>query len=165
MKKMVLGVATFLLLVGLVHPVVFAEGEEDTEYTYGTVTKIAGDQVTISEYDFEADKDVEMTYQVDPKAEFENVKSAAEVKVGDNIEIDYLVKDGKKVDVYSFRQGYSTGVKTSRAVFHGVADVFSLGLWEVVGTPTEMIASGHDIKVEITYDKDDRVEQANYLKK
>ena len=72
-------------------------------------------------------------------------------------------KDGKKVDIFSFRQGYTTGVKTSRAVFHGLADIASLGLWEVVGTPTEIIASGKDIKVEVVYDQNEKVDQVNYL--
>lgn len=72
-------------------------------------------------------------------------------------------KDGKKVDLFKFRQGYTKGVKVSRAVFHGVADVFTLGLWEVVGTPTEMIADGKEMKVEVQYDKDDKVEQTTML--
>jgi hypothetical protein len=67
------------------------------------------------------------------------------------------VKDGKRTDVFSVRQGYSTGAKAGRAIFHGVADVFTLGLWEVVGTPVEAVASGTDVKVGVCYDKDDRV--------
>ncbi len=72
-------------------------------------------------------------------------------------------KDGKKVDIFAFTQGYSKGNKVGRAVFHGVADVFSFGLWEVVGTPTEAIANGKEMKVEVTYDQDDKVEKVNYL--
>jgi outer membrane protein assembly factor BamE (lipoprotein component of BamABCDE complex) len=67
-------------------------------------------------------------------------------------------KDGKKVDVFSFVQGYSKGAKTGRAVFHGVADFFTLGLWEVVGTPTEAIFDGTKVTYEITYDEGNRVE-------
>lgn len=67
------------------------------------------------------------------------------------------VKDGKRTDVFSVRQGYSTGAKAGRAIFHGVADVFTLGLWEVVGTPVEAVASGTEVKVGVCYDKDDRV--------
>lgn len=72
-------------------------------------------------------------------------------------------KEGKKIDVFAFTQGYSKGNKVSRAVFHGVADVFSFGLWEVIGTPTEAIANGKEIKVEVMYDQDDKVEKVNYL--
>lgn len=69
------------------------------------------------------------------------------------------VKDGKRTDVFSVRQGYSTGSKVGRALFHGVADVFTLGLWEVVGTPVEAIASGTIVKVGVCYDKSDKVEE------
>jgi hypothetical protein len=68
------------------------------------------------------------------------------------------VKDGKRKDVFYVRQGYSTGAKAGRAIFHGVADVFTLGLWEVVGTPVEAVASGTDVKVAVCYDSCDKVE-------
>ena len=68
------------------------------------------------------------------------------------------VKDGKRKDVFFVKQGYSTGAKAGRAIFHGVADVFTLGLWEVVGTPVEAVASGTDVKVAVIYDSRDKVE-------
>lgn len=73
-------------------------------------------------------------------------------------------KDGNKVDVFSFVQGYSTGAKTGRAVFHGAADVFTLGLWEVVGTPTEAILDGQDMAVQVNYDAGDKVVSSVVLK-
>ena len=63
-------------------------------------------------------------------------------------------KDGKKVDVFAFTQGYSKGNRTGRAVFHGVADVFTIGLWEVVGTPTEATFDGTKVSYEVTYAND-----------
>lgn len=71
------------------------------------------------------------------------------------------VKDAKKVDIFSFTQGYSGGAKAGRALFHGVADVFTLGLWEVAGTPIEGAASGTEVKVEVNYDSTDRVDNIN----
>jgi len=68
-------------------------------------------------------------------------------------------KDGKRIEVFSFVQGYSKGAKAGRAIFHGLADVFTLGLWEVVGTPTEAIFDGHRISYEVTYDTSDKVEK------
>ena len=65
--------------------------------------------------------------------------------------------DGNKVDIFKFVQGYSKGVKASRALFHGVADFFTLGLWEVIGTPAESIANGTEVKVQVTYDANGRV--------
>lgn len=73
-------------------------------------------------------------------------------------------KDGNKVDVFGFVQGYSTGAKTGRAVFHGAADVFTLGLWEVIGTPTEAALDGQDMAVQVTYDANDKVVSSVVLK-
>lgn len=73
-------------------------------------------------------------------------------------------KDGNKVDVFRFVQGYSTGAKTSRALFHGAADVFTLGLWEVVGTPTEAAFDGNDMAVQVNYDAQDKVVSSVILK-
>jgi hypothetical protein len=72
-------------------------------------------------------------------------------------------KDGDKADVFTFTQGYSTGAKTARALFHGVSDVFTLGLWEVLATPGEPVFSGTDMKLEVTYDKDDKVKSVKNL--
>jgi hypothetical protein len=69
------------------------------------------------------------------------------------------MKDGKRVDVFSFVQGYSKGAKAGRAFFHGAADVFTLGLWEVVGTPTEAIFTGEKVAYEVTYNTSDKVEK------
>ncbi len=74
-------------------------------------------------------------------------------------------KYGKKVDVFSFKQGSSTGAKVGRALFHGTADFFSFGLWEVVGTPTEAVISGKKLAFEVMYDENDRVEKVLALKK
>lgn len=74
-------------------------------------------------------------------------------------------KDGKKVEIYSFVQGYSTGAKVGRTIGHGVADVLTLGLWEVVGTPTEATFDGDKTVMQVTYDKDDRIEEVVALKK
>ncbi|OEU70744.1 MAG: hypothetical protein BA863_14765 [Desulfovibrio sp. S3730MH75] len=56
-------------------------------------------------------------------------------------------------DVFSFRDGYSGGAKAGRALFHGVADVFTLGLWEIVGTPVEAVANGDQMSYKIFYDE------------
>lgn len=72
-------------------------------------------------------------------------------------------KGGNKVDVFAFTQGYSAGAKAGRAFFHGAADVFTLGLWEVIGTPVESVASGTEMKVEVIYDGNDQVKAAEVI--
>lgn len=68
-------------------------------------------------------------------------------------------QDGKRVDVFSFTQGYSTANRVGRTLFHGIADVATLGLWEVVATPTEATFDGKKAAFEVTYDSSDRVEK------
>jgi len=72
--------------------------------------------------------------------------------------------EGNKVDVFKFKQGFDTATKATRSVVHGVADVLTLGLWEVVGTPAEAIFGGKDMAVKVTYDKDERAKNIVYLK-
>lgn len=61
-------------------------------------------------------------------------------------------RDGARVDLFSFKQGYTKPVKAGRALIHGAADVVTGGLWEVVGIPAESLADGKDVKVEVVYD-------------
>ncbi len=49
------------------------------------------------------------------------------------------VRNGRQHEVFRFVQGYSTAARTGRALLHGVADVATFFLWEVVGTPGEAI--------------------------
>ena len=74
-------------------------------------------------------------------------------------------KKGHKCEIFKFVQGYSSGAKAGRAVFHGAADVFTLGLWEVVGTPTEGVFKGDEMVYEVCYDENDRVKEVTPLKK
>ena len=73
-------------------------------------------------------------------------------------------RNGKRVEVFSFVQGYRKGVKVARTIGHGAADVMTLGLWEVIGTPTEATLNGHRVAYEVTYDASDRIEQVVTLK-
>ena len=66
-------------------------------------------------------------------------------------------KNGAHVDIFNFVNGYSGFVRGGRAVLHGVADVATLGLWEVVGTPIEGANKGTKMSVEVTYDASDRI--------
>ncbi len=71
--------------------------------------------------------------------------------------------DGKKTDIFMFTQGYSKGNKMGRAFFHIMADSFTLGAWEVIGTPTEMIADGKEMKIRVIYNLEDKIEKVEYV--
>ena len=74
-------------------------------------------------------------------------------------------QNGKRVEVFSFVQGYRPGVKVGRTIGHATADVLTLGLWEIAGTPTEAALNGHREAYQVTFDANDRVEQVILLKK
>lgn len=61
-------------------------------------------------------------------------------------------EDHSYVEIYHFTQGYSKGAKAATAVLFGAADVCTLGLWEVAGTPIEALASGTKMTVKVIYD-------------
>jgi outer membrane protein assembly factor BamE (lipoprotein component of BamABCDE complex) len=73
------------------------------------------------------------------------------------------VKDGQRSDIFNFTQGYSKGAKTSRAIFHGLADIFTCGLWEVAGTPAEAVFDGTKVTYQIEYDSSDKVKRVTPL--
>jgi hypothetical protein len=74
-------------------------------------------------------------------------------------------KNGRTYEIFKFVNGYTAGAKAGRAVFHGAADVVTLGLWEVVGTPTEgVFFTGDEMVFRVRYDKDDRIDEVVALK-
>ena len=66
-------------------------------------------------------------------------------------------KDGKWIDTYIIVKGNETSA--GRAIGHGVMDVLTLGLWEVIGTPIEAIAGGEEhVRYVLYYDQEDKIE-------
>jgi hypothetical protein len=71
--------------------------------------------------------------------------------------------DGEKQDTFSFDKGVNGGYKFGRGFFHIAADIFTLFLWEIVAWPAEKIAAGPNTKVDVGYDKDEKVKTVKYL--
>ncbi|MCA9073728.1 MAG: hypothetical protein KDA93_01755 [Planctomycetaceae bacterium] len=71
-------------------------------------------------------------------------------------------QQGQEVDVFAFKQGYKTSTRYSRAFFHGVADVFTYGLWEIVGTPLEGTMQGEEVRAEVAYTPDGTIDRIEY---
>lgn len=65
---------------------------------------------------------------------------------------------GNRMDVYQYEIGNEPS--SGRAIGHGLMDVLTLGLWEVIGTPIEAV-QGEKYELTITYGKDDRVQKIN----
>ncbi|MBI1977124.1 MAG: hypothetical protein HYS55_00025 [Candidatus Omnitrophica bacterium] len=74
------------------------EGEEEpTEFSYGTVKSISAGEFVLTEYDYDNDKDIDVTYTVPAEATFEGVTKLEEIVIGDAVDVDYAVKDGKRI--------------------------------------------------------------------
>ena len=63
-------------------------------------------------------------------------------------------ENGGVVDIYEYEVGNDPSA--GRAIGHGVMDVLTLGLWEVVGTPIEGF-QGTRYRAVIEYGADDKV--------
>lgn len=63
--------------------------------------------------------------------------------------------DGGLVANYKYVSGNEPSA--GRAVAYGFMDLVTLGLWEVVGSPTEMLNQAEKVVTTITYDADGKV--------
>jgi TolB-like protein len=66
--------------------------------------------------------------------------------------------DGTRTDIYEYQVGNDPN--TGRALVHGVLDILTLGIWEVVGTPIEAM-QGDTFNLLIKYDIEDKAESIN----
>ncbi len=64
------------------------------------------------------------------------------------------LENGERADVYEYEIGNEPSA--GRAAAHGIMDVLTLCIWEVLGTPIEAV-QGEKYKATIKYDKDDKV--------
>ncbi|MGB7292298.1 MAG: hypothetical protein WBD99_09015 [Thermodesulfobacteriota bacterium] len=71
-------------------------------------------------------------------------------------------KDGNWVDTYLIVKGNDPSA--GRAIGHGVMDVLTLGLWEVIGTPVEAVAGKEETgRFVIYYDADDKIQRVERI--
>ncbi len=98
MRKTLLAVLMVLGLSCILHlaPAVAQENNEEDKFSFGKVVSVAADSVTVKEYDFAKDADVETTYTLTPETELGNINAVADLKAGDDIVIDYVEKDGAR---------------------------------------------------------------------
>ena len=83
-----------------------AQAEDTTEFSYGTVKSVSEGQLVVAEYDYDNDKDVDITYSVPANVTLDGVAKLSEIVVGNAVDIDYVVKDGQKVvSVISVEKG------------------------------------------------------------
>jgi hypothetical protein len=71
--------------------------EIESEYTFGTVTKISPEELVIREFDDATGDEIEVAYKLNEKTQLENVKDTTEVAAGDYAEIDFVLENGQRV--------------------------------------------------------------------
>jgi hypothetical protein len=59
---------------------------------------------------------------------------------------------------------HSRGARNAAVAGHAIADVLTLGLWEVVGTPTELAAQDEMSNFIVIYNASDIIESVEVLK-
>lgn len=70
-------------------------------------------------------------------------------------------RNNDTVEIYKFKQGYSKSAKLGRTLFHAIADVASLGVWEIPGTLIEKAGlHGTDLTAKVSYDAEGRVQSS-----
>jgi len=80
-------------------------------------------------------------------------RGAVELQLGAPVKVTTL-ENGHVLDVYEYEVGNDPS--TGRAIGHGVLDVLTLGVWEIVGTPVEGF-TGDKRQLQIEYDENDHV--------
>ena len=99
MKKLML-VPLFALALAFAAniPVSFAqENNNEDKFSFGKVLSVNAQEVVVKEYDFAKDADVEVTYSITAETELGNVNAVTDLAVNDDIVIDFVEKDGKRL--------------------------------------------------------------------
>ena len=71
--------------------------------------------------------------------------------------------NGERKEIYTFQQGYSKAARISRTLWHTTADIASIGLWEVIGSPAEMYFDGQQLSYEVVFDDQDNIKRIHQI--
>ncbi len=86
-----------------------------------------------------------------------STRGEAELQLGSPI-ASVTTPEGNRTDIYEYELGNEPSA--GRAIGHGVMDVLTIGLWEVVGTPIEGF-TGSKHRITLVYGPDDRIISIN----
>lgn len=97
MNKCLITALTSIAIIAL--PCLSIGQEENMEYSYATVTQVnlSNNEIVVNEYDWNNDTEVTVVYSVSPDARFENVASLKEIKTNDEVSIEYIEKEGRRI--------------------------------------------------------------------
>lgn len=70
--------------------------DEEDAFSYGSVVRVSGNSVVVSEYDFESNKMMEMTYATGPETVFDDDSDLSQLKAGDDVLLEYSSTNGHR---------------------------------------------------------------------
>ena len=70
---------------------------EEIDYSWGTAVSVSSREIVVTEYDYDTEEAKRVVYGVDSDVELIGVQSLGDVKPGDELEIDYIIKNGRKI--------------------------------------------------------------------
>lgn len=71
--------------------------------------------------------------------------------------------NGERKEIYTFQQGYSKAARVSRTLWHTTADIATIGLWEIIGSPTEVYFNGEQLSYEVVFDNQDHIKSSQLI--
>ena len=74
-----------------------AQEQDSSAFAYGTVVSITDGEIVVREYDYEKDEEIDNTYVINVKTEYEGVKTFKDIVLGDSVDVVYAVIDNQKV--------------------------------------------------------------------
>ena len=80
----------------------FAQDEEEIDFNSGTAkeVRVSSGEIVVSEYDWDTDADIDVTYAVAPDARVENADSWRNIASDSYVDFEFMEKDGKKTITY-----------------------------------------------------------------
>ena len=95
-----ISVVSFQLISSNVFAQEQAPTEIDAQFSFGTVVSATATDLVVSEYNYDTDQNVDVSYVLDANTVYENVVNALELKQADEVDIEYKEVDGKKIITY-----------------------------------------------------------------
>lgn len=75
-----------------------------------------------------------------------------------------IQRNGTTFDIYTFTNGSNGGTKLFKCLLYGIGDLATLGITEVIFTPTECALRSRHKAYEVSYDAEGRPDRVQCLK-
>ena len=95
MKKFLL----FMLIVSILlfSSMLSLAQEEGMGYSWGEVVKVSPNEIIVSEYSYDLEKEMDVVYKIESDVRLKNIQSINDLEEGNSVEIDYVVVGADKI--------------------------------------------------------------------